>query len=104
MNIYTTYFLTVAGVKEAFSYSIMVTCMGLIGVFASSFIVRRVDRRVIVLIGVGACGLCQLSFAIAWTAAPGSEAAAKCIIAFICLFTFFYVSYGMSPISHLILL
>lgn len=94
MNIYTTYFLSTAGVSDAFSYSIMVTCMGLIGVFASFFIVRHVDRRVIVMIGVGACGLCQLAFAVAWTAAPGSQAAAKCVIAFICIFTFFYVAYG----------
>ncbi|KAK3311807.1 hypothetical protein B0H66DRAFT_609066 [Apodospora peruviana] len=42
-----------------------------------------------VLIGVGACGLCQLAFAITWTVAPGSVAAAKCVIAFISLFTFF---------------
>lgn len=94
VNIYTTYFLAAAGVEEAFSFSVMVTCMGLIGTIASSFVVRRLDRRVIVLIGVGACGLCQLSFAIAWTAAPGSVAAAKSIIAFISLFTFFYVAYG----------
>jgi hypothetical protein len=68
--------------------------MGLIGVIASSFVVRRLDRRIIVLLGVGACGLCQLSFAIAWTAAPASQAAAKCVVAFICIFTFFYVAYG----------
>lgn len=96
VNIYTTYFLSIAGVTEAFSYSIMVTCMGLIGVFASFFIVRHMDRRAIVMIGVGACGLCQLAFAVAWTAAPASQAAAKCVIAFICIFTFFYVAYGTS--------
>lgn len=109
VNIYTTYFLSTAGVSDAFSYSIMVTCMGLIGVFASFFIVRHVDRRVIVMIGVGACGLCQLAFAVAWTAAPGSQAAAKCVIAFICIFTFFYVAYapyawllgGEFPNNHL---
>ncbi|KAK0709891.1 MFS transporter [Lasiosphaeria miniovina] len=109
VNIYTTYFLAAAGVTEAFSYSVMVTCMGLIGAIASSFIVRRFDRRVIVLVGVGACGLCQLAFAVAWTVAPGSVAAAKSIVAFISLFTFFYVAYapyawlmgGEYPNNHL---
>lgn len=96
MNIYTTFFLSVAGVKEAFAYSIMITCMGLIGVIASILIVRRIDRRVILLIGVGACGLCQLSFAIAWTAAPATVDTAKVVVAFISLFTFFYVAYGKS--------
>ncbi len=68
--------------------------MGLLGVLASLLFVRHIDRRVILLTGVGACGLCQLAFAVAWTAAPGSAAAAKAVIAFISLFTFFYVAYG----------
>lgn len=94
INIYTTYFLTIAGVENAFAYSTMVTCMGLIGVLSSLFFVRHVQRRLIVMVGVAACGLCQLAFAITWTVAPGSVAAAKCVIAFISLFTFFYVAYG----------
>lgn len=72
----------------------MVTCMGLIGVLTSLFFVRKIDRRVIVLCGVGACGLCQLAFAIVWTVAPGTVVAGKVVIAFISLFTFFYVAYG----------
>ena len=94
MNIYTTYFLTVAGVTKPFSYSIMITCIGLIGVISSLFFVRYIDRRVIVLVGVAACGLCQLASAISWTVSPGSSTTATCVIAFISLFTFFYVAYG----------
>lgn len=109
VNIYTTYFLSAAGVKEAFSYSVMVTCMGLLGALCSSFVVRTLDRRVIVLVGVAACGLCQLAFAVAWTVAPGTQAAAKSVIAFIAIFTFFYVAYapyawlmgGEYPNNHL---
>ncbi|KJR81452.1 sugar transporter [Sporothrix schenckii 1099-18] len=94
INIYTTYFLTVAGIKNAFAYSIMMTCFGLLGVLASITIVRRVDRRAIVMVGVAACGLCQLAFAIAWTVAPGSAATGRVMVAFITLFTFFYVAYA----------
>lgn len=72
----------------------MVTCMGLLGVLASIFFVRYIDRRVIMLVGVMACGLSQLGNAIAWTVSPNSEAAASAVIAFISLFTFFYVAYG----------
>ena len=79
----------------------MVTSMGLIGVLMSLFFVRYIDRRVIVLVGVAACGLCQLSFAIAWTVAPGTAVAAKVTIAFISLFTFFYVAYGRHTLSPL---
>ncbi|KAL1861769.1 hypothetical protein VTK73DRAFT_6919 [Phialemonium thermophilum] len=94
LNIYTTYFLTVAGVKDAFPYSIMVTCMGLLGVLSSLFFVRYVDRRVIILAGVASCGLCQLAFAVAWTTAAGTEAAGKAVVAFICIFTFSYTAYA----------
>ncbi|SPO01674.1 related to monosaccharide transporter [Cephalotrichum gorgonifer] len=94
LNIYTTYFLSIAGVKEAFAYSTMVSCMGLIGVISSLFFVRYLDRRVIVMLGVGACGCCQLAFAVAWTAAPETEASAKAVIAFMSLFTFAYVAYA----------
>ena len=94
VNIYTTYFLAGAGVENPFGFSIMVTSMGLIGAIASSFVVRHLDRRVIVMVGVAACGLCQLAFAVPWTVAPGSVAASNSVVAFISLFTFFYVAYG----------
>lgn len=94
LNIYTTYFLDIAGVEDAFAYSTMVSCMGLIGVISSLFFVRYLDRRMIVMLGVGACGLCQLAFAVAWSAAPETAAAAKAVIAFMSIFTFAYVAYG----------
>ena len=78
----------------------MVTCMGLIGVLTSFAFVRYIDRRTVMLIGVGACGLCQLAFAIAWSAAPETAATGRVVVAFICLFTFFYVAYGMCFMSH----
>ena len=97
INIYTTYFLIIAGVENAFAYSIMATCMGLLGVLFSATFIRYLDRRIVILVGVAACGLCQLSFAIAWSVAPGAEATGKAVVAFISLFTFFYVAYCNSP-------
>ncbi|CAK7203297.1 hypothetical protein SEUCBS139899_006028 [Sporothrix eucalyptigena] len=94
INIYTTYFLTVAGIKNAFGFSVMMTCFGLLGVLFSITFVRRVDRRIIILVGVAACGLCQLAFAIAWTVAPGTAATGRVMVAFITMFTFFYVAYA----------
>jgi hypothetical protein len=37
------------------------------------------------LVGIGACGLAQLAFAVAWTAAPETAAAGRAVVAFICL-------------------
>lgn len=47
------------------------------------------------LVGVIACGFCQLIPAIAWTKDPGSENTGRVVVGFIALFTFFYVAYGM---------
>ena len=96
LNIYTTYFLDVAGIENAFAYSTMVTCMGLLGVLISFLFIRSVDRRVVMLVGIAACGFAQLAFAVAWSAAPGTAVAGRVVVAFICLFTFSYVAYGKS--------
>lgn len=68
--------------------------MGLLGVLFSVLFVRYIDRRVILLVGVTACGLAQLAQAIAWSASPSSAESAKVVIAFMALFTFSYVAYG----------
>jgi len=100
VNIYTTYFLTVAGITNAFSMSVMVTCLGLLGCIFSLVFTRFVDRRVILIVGCLACSLSQLIPAAVWTAAPGAESSGKVVVAFISLFTFFYVAY--SPTAWLV--
>jgi hypothetical protein len=96
VNIYTTYFLTIAGVDNAFAMSVMITCIGLAGCIFSLAFTRYVDRRVVIIIGCSACALCQLFMAVVWTVHPGSKVAGKCVVAFISLFTFFYVAYCKS--------
>ncbi|KAK4955105.1 hypothetical protein LTR10_007299 [Elasticomyces elasticus] len=96
VNIYTTYYLQIAGVTNPFGFSIMVTCMGLLGVLSSLWFVRIFDRRTIMLVGVSAVGLAQLCPAIAWSIDPGSETTGKVVVAFIALFVFFYTAYAPS--------
>lgn len=100
VNIYTTYYLQIAGVKSPFSYSIMITCMGLLGVLLSVTFVRYIDRRIVMFVGVLACGICQLIPAITWSVNPGADSSGKVVVAFISLFTFFYVAYGTFGVSR----
>ncbi|KAH8819240.1 MFS transporter [Xylogone sp. PMI_703] len=100
VNIYTTYFLQTAGVENVFAMSIMVTCLGLLGCICSLGFTRYIDRRVIIIIGCSGCALSQLSMAIAWTVVPGSKVAGQCVVAFISIFTWFYVAY--SPTAWLV--
>ncbi|KAI8625282.1 MFS transporter [Xylariaceae sp. FL1651] len=94
VNIYTTYYLKIAGVSNPFGFSILITALGLLGAITSSFFVRSIDRRTIMITGISACGLAQLAQAIAWTVDPGSAATGRVVVAFIGLFTFFYVAYA----------
>ena len=70
--------------------------MGLLGVLFSFVFVRLIETRVIMLVGVLACGFSQLAQAIAWSVSPDSEESGRVVVAFIALFTFFYVAYGRS--------
>jgi hypothetical protein len=88
---YTTYFFRIAGIKKAFEYSILQTCVGFIGVNAGMYAMKNlVGRRAILMIGASACGTCMLASAIAATANRTSEETGKVLVAFMALFMFFY--------------
>jgi hypothetical protein len=92
---YSTYFQIVAGltVNEAFKYSIMNTCLGLVGVNFGIYLMRHVvGRRTILTMGAGIQGLCMLGMAIgAGSVNPvGSGTGRSCLIAFSALYMFSY--------------
>lgn len=92
---YSTYFLIVAGltVNEAFRYSIMNTCLGLVGVNFGIYLMRHVvGRRTILIMGAAIQGLCMLGMAIgAGSVNPvGSDAGRNCLVAFFALYLFSY--------------
>lgn len=90
---YATYFMIVSGltVDSAFRYSIMNTCLGLVGVNFGIYLMRyRVGRRSILMIGAVFQGLCMLAMAVAASAAPALQIKQNCVIAFTALFMFSY--------------
>jgi hypothetical protein len=74
----------------------MITCIGLLDCLFSLGFTRYIDRKAVIIIGCSACALCQLFIVVVWTVHPGSKVAGKCVVAFISLFTFFYVAYCKS--------
>ncbi|KAL1848539.1 hypothetical protein VTK73DRAFT_10098 [Phialemonium thermophilum] len=91
---YATYFLIVSGltVQEGFRYSIMNTCLGLLGVNVGIYAMRHlVGRRSILMIGAAAQGLCMLGMAVSASVPGAGEAARRnCLIAFTALYQFSY--------------
>ncbi|KAI3337506.1 MFS transporter [Xylariaceae sp. AK1471] len=100
VNIYTTYYLEIAGVSNPFGFSILITGLGLLAAIVSSLFIRYIDRRTIMVVGASICGISQLAQAIVWTVSPGSVAAGTVVVAFNGLFVFFYVAY--SPYAWLL--
>ncbi|CAK7236758.1 hypothetical protein SCUCBS95973_009719 [Sporothrix curviconia] len=90
---YATYFMIVSGlsVDAAFKYSIVNTCIGLVGVNVGIYAMRHVvGRRGILMTGAIFQGCCMLGMAVAATVADGTIAARNCLIAFVALYQFAY--------------
>ena len=88
---YQTYFFSIAGITNAFEYSIMNACIGWIGVHCGMYAMKRwVGRRTLIVFGAFTCGLCMLACGIASSVSPNSIATGNVLVAFTALFMFFY--------------
>lgn len=104
---YSTYFLVVAGLSTpaAFRYSVMNTCVGLVGVNVGILLMRHVcGRRSILWVGATLQGFCMLGLAVgAGTVNPiGSSRGNNCVVAFLALYQFCYnafVGVASYPVS-----
>jgi hypothetical protein len=97
---YQTYFLSIAGITNAFEFSIMNTCLGFVGVNIGMYAIQHwVGRRTILIFGAVTCGLCELATAIAASVGGTSEETGKVLVAFTALFSFFYLA-GVGAASY----
>lgn len=88
---YQTYFFSIAGITNAFEYSIMNACIGWIGVHCGIYAMKRwVGRRTLIIFGALTCGFCELACGIAASVSPNSLATGNVLVAFTALFMFFY--------------
>ncbi|KAL5116292.1 hypothetical protein ACEQ8H_005850 [Pleosporales sp. CAS-2024a] len=106
---YQTYFLSLAGITQAFEYAILITCIGFAGVQVGLFSMKKLcGRRTILMLGALSCGLCELACGIAASSVssssvPGSKATTgNVLLAFTTLFLFCYnagVGVATSPLA-----
>ncbi|KZM25607.1 substrate-specific transmembrane transporter [Ascochyta rabiei] len=88
---YQTYFFSIAGITNAFEYSIMNACIGWIGVHCGIYAMKRwVGRRSLIIFGALTCGFCELACGIAASVSPNSIVTGNVLVAFTALFMFFY--------------
>jgi hypothetical protein len=98
---YGTFFLQVSGISNAFIVTVISAVCQLAGLIAMYPSLRYMGRRTMLLLGAGAQVVCLFAFAIVDTAAPDSDAAAKSLVAFTCLFGFFF-TWSWGPVGWIV--
>ncbi|KIY02747.1 uncharacterized protein Z520_01212 [Fonsecaea multimorphosa CBS 102226] len=101
INGYGTYFYSVSGISNAFVVSIISQVCQLAGIIAMFPSVHFLGRRTILLWGAAAETICMFTFAIVGTVAPNSVAAARCLVAFSCLYAFFF-TWSWGPVAWIV--
>jgi SP family sugar:H+ symporter-like MFS transporter len=91
--IYGTYFFLISGSTKPFQDSIIVSCIGLASVMGMIGFTRYLARRKILLTGSAMQAISMLIIAIVYTAAASSTSALTCLVAFVCVYTFFYIGW-----------
>jgi len=84
-----------AGVTDPFKISILTTFTSFVGVVLGMYVAYdMLGRRPIMLFGTGGSVVLFLAVAIAYNIAPGTQEAAKAIIAFFILYAFFCAGFS----------
>ncbi|TPX06847.1 uncharacterized protein E0L32_002343 [Thyridium curvatum] len=89
---YKTYFFQIAGSKQPFIDSIIVTCVSLIGAFSGVFLNRFVGRRPLLMAGFLIQACLMLVIGTVWTVSPGTITTGKVIVAMVVIFQCVYAA------------
>ncbi|KAI1765678.1 general substrate transporter [Hypoxylon sp. FL1150] len=88
---YKAYFFTMARVANPFAMGCVLSAIGLLALVLNSLIVVRYGRRRVLLMGgLGICGVLQLIVAIVYDKNPGAKATGEVLVALSCLYMMSY--------------
>ncbi|OQV09313.1 hypothetical protein CLAIMM_13447 [Cladophialophora immunda] len=88
--VYGTYFFAIAGQTNAFAESVGMTAAGLIATIFSMWLITRIGRRTILLIGFAAQAICMIIVAAVFQHLSTSTTGGKVLVAFTIIYLFFY--------------
>ncbi|KAK4937700.1 hypothetical protein LTR10_021710 [Elasticomyces elasticus] len=98
--VYGTYFFSVAGQTAAFAESIGMTAAGLVATLISMWVITKIGRRTILLLGFLIQAICMLVLALIYHKDTLSVAAGKVLVAFTIIYLFFY-NFCIAPYVYL---
>lgn len=88
---YKAYFLTMAKVSNPFAMSNVLSCIGILAIFANSLIIVKFgNRRILLMTGLLICGILQMIIAIVYDKQFSTSGTGKIIVALSCLYMFSY--------------
>ncbi|KAF7586781.1 High-affinity glucose transporter rgt2 [Aspergillus hancockii] len=97
---YGTTFFEHSGIKDGFIITLITNIVNVVSTFPGLYMVEKWGRRPLLMFGaVGMC-ICQLIVAIVGTA-TSSDAANKVLIAFVCIYIFFFAS-SWGPVAWVV--
>jgi len=88
--IFGTYFFAITGQTKAFEEVVGMTAAGLIATLFSMWLITRIGRRTILLIGFATQAACMLIAALVYQFHPTSVAGGRALVSFTIIFLFFY--------------
>ncbi|KAK3717741.1 Plasma membrane low glucose sensor [Vermiconidia calcicola] len=99
---YGTQYFENAGFQNAFVISVITNCVNVVSTFPGLYLVEKLGRRNLLLMGaIGMC-VCQYIVAITGTVAgAGNESAQQTAIAFVCIYIFFFAS-SWGPVAWVV--
>jgi len=88
--IFGTYFFAIAGQTQAFQESVGMTAAGLFATLLSMWLITKIGRRTILLLGFAMQAICMLVIAVVYQYDSTSMAGGKALVAFTIIYLFFY--------------
>lgn len=88
---YGTAYFKNSGISNPFTVSVITSVVNICSTVPGLFLVEKWGRRPLLMFGAIGMSVCQLIVAIIGTALPDTnQAAQKCLIAFVCIYIFFF--------------
>ncbi|KAI4158347.1 MAG: hypothetical protein LQ342_007516 [Letrouitia transgressa] len=98
---YGTQFFKNSGISNPFTTTVITNVVNVVSTFPGLYLVEKWGRRPLLLLGAIGMFICQMIVASVGTALPDSQVANKVLIAFVCIYIYFFAS-TWGPIAWIV--
>ncbi|CAD0114462.1 unnamed protein product [Aureobasidium uvarum] len=99
---YGTPFFQNSGIGNGFTISLITSCINVASTFPGLYLVEKWGRRRLLLFGAAGMAVCQLIVAGVGLMPTSNQAAQKALVAFVCIYIFFFASSCKGPCAWVV--